>query len=364
MVGKNRARRLADLVTGYSLGLHEGDIFLIEAEAGFDYHVRQLERSAKRRGAKVIHYAYDLKEKRKLIRACDDNELAKERDRLCSLANQATAFMWVDATKNPEYLRGVNQDNIARYEEEVEDPYVDIREKSNRWVGVAYPSEANAKRTGMSLRKYTDFLYSIILGVDYARLRKKMGQIKGRFDNAKDVHIFVPGQTDLHLSLEGRGGEICDGHFNLPDGEIEWGPVENSAEGFFYSPYSIIYDGNELGGIKVVLRRGQIVDFSAKKGRRLLEAIFNEENARFLGEFGIGCNDRIEQEEGDVIVLEKKKKSVHIAPGGAFIGQPLECGGGLNDSPVHLDLVCDLSKGGELYVDGQLVQKNGLWTFK
>jgi aminopeptidase len=35
--------------------------------------------------------------------------------------------------------------------------------------------------------------------------------------------------------------------------------------------------------------------------------------------------------------------------------------GGKNESAVHWDMVKDLRRGGELYVDGELVQKNGDW---
>jgi aminopeptidase len=45
---------------------------------------------------------------------------------------------------------------------------------------------------------------------------------------------------------------------------------------------------------------------------------------------------------------------VHLA-----IGRSYAQTGGKNDSSVHWDLICDLHKGGELYVDGELLQKDG-----
>ena len=33
--------------------------------------------------------------------------------------------------------------------------------------------------------------------------------------------------------------------------------------------------------------------------------------------------------------------------------------GGMNDSAVHTDLVCDLRRGGKIEVDGKLVQEDG-----
>src|SRR5260370_17791062 len=50
--------------------------------------------------------------------------------------------------------------------------------------------------------------------------------LKGR----KEVRILGE-DTDLALSIEGRPFLACDGHINLPDGEIYCAPVENSARG-------------------------------------------------------------------------------------------------------------------------------------
>ncbi len=33
--------------------------------------------------------------------------------------------------------------------------------------------------------------------------------------------------------------------------------------------------------------------------------------------------------------------------------------GGVNDSAIHWDMICDLRDGGEITVDGQLIYKNG-----
>jgi len=49
---------------------------------------------------------------------------------------------------------------------------------------------------------------------------------------------------------------------------------------------------------------------------------------------------------------------VHLAIGNGF---PYL--GGTNESAVHWDIVKDLRNGGELYCDGELVQRNGEWVF-
>jgi len=39
-------------------------------------------------------------------------------------------------------------------------------------------------------------------------------------------------------------------------------------------------------------------------------------------------------------------------------------GGGVNKSAVHWDMIKDLRRGGKLFMDGKLIQKDGKFTFK
>jgi aminopeptidase len=49
--------------------------------------------------------------------------------------------------------------------------------------------------------------------------------------------------------------------------------------------------------------------------------------------------------------------SCYLGEGALGTGYPET--GNKNRSGLHWDLVCDLRKGGELYVDSELIQKNG-----
>jgi len=76
--------------------------------------------------------------------------------------------------------------------------------------------------------------------------------------------------------------------------------------------------------------------------------------ARYLGELGIGTNYGIRRATANVLFDEKLGGTVHLA-----IGRSYAETGGKNDSSVHTDLVCDLREGGELYADGELIQRDG-----
>ena len=75
---------------------------------------------------------------------------------------------------------------------------------------------------------------------------------------------------------------------------------------------------------------------------------------RLLGEIGIGTNFGIKGFSGEILLDEKIGGTVHLAVGAAYPES-----GGVNDSAVHWDMVCDLRKGGRITVDGDVFMEDG-----
>ena len=99
-----------------------------------------------------------------------------------------------------------------------------------------------------------------------------------------------------------------------------------------------------------------------------LEKKLSGEGMKGIGELGIGCNPGIAIYKKNLLFDEKIDGTVHIAVGRSY-SYPLKNGGGTNKAEDHWDLVCELRKiagqpGGQIYVDDELVQKNGIWTFR
>ena len=86
----------------------------------------------------------------------------------------------------------------------------------------------------------------------------------------------------------------------------------------------------------------------------LIQLLDTDEGARRLGELGIGTNYAIDRGTLEVLLDEKIGGTVHMA-----VGRSYPESGGVNESAVHTDLVCDLRLGGELIVDGITMQENG-----
>jgi len=83
-----------------------------------------------------------------------------------------------------------------------------------------------------------------------------------------------------------------------------------------------------------------------------------DENASYVGEFGIGCNPKINKFTKNLLFDEKIGGTIHLALGMAY----KENNGG-NDSAIHWDIVKEMKKA-KIILDGKVVQENGKWKIK
>ena len=235
--------------------------------------------------------------------------------------------------------------------------------KELRWTVAPFPTNASAQDAEMSLGEYEDFVYGACLPdmadpVGYwrrlsARQEKIVKWLKGK----KRVHLKGP-DTDLRLSIVGRDFENCDGHFNMPDGEIFTGPVEDSVSGHVFFSYPAIYGGREVTGVRLWFEGGKVVKASADKNEDfLLKTLDTDAGSRFVGEFAIGTNEGITKFTREILFDEKISGSFHMALGSGYPET-----GSKNESAIHWDMICDLRDGGEIRVDDELLYQNGKFT--
>jgi len=234
-----------------------------------------------------------------------------------------------------------------------------------RWTSTLFPTSAYAQDADMSLSDYEDFVYGACLPdredpVGYWRRFSAWQQgivdwLKGR----EQVHIVAPG-TDLRLSVAGRSFINCDGRKNMPDGEIFTGPVEDSVEGHVYFSYPAIYQGREVMGVRLWFEKGRVVRASAEKNEAFLLATLDiDEGARRVGEFAIGTNQGVTRFTRQILFDEKINGSFHMALGAGYPETGSE-----NESAIHWDMICDMRDGGEIWVDDDLLYRDGAFAIE
>jgi aminopeptidase len=351
-----RAGKLADLVLDYSISLQEGDRVFLQFDPTYLTYANLIGDKARKKGAEVRYdsISFDPRVLRGFMERFDMDEWQEELQRRNELASWCNARVLIDCDSNPNYADGV-QDSEARvtaFNKKVIGPYKEVlyRQGPNRgyevkWNIVGFPCEESAKTAGMSLEEYADFVYSATLRNDWSKMSNEMERIKAVFDGAKDVHLLVPGLTDLHLSLDGRGGEICDGRLNMPDGEVCYGPVENSINGQIYFQTPTKREGfGILQGINLEFKDGVIQRYSANQNQKALEETLKiDEGVKRIGELGIGCNYGVQRAILETLFDEKIGGTFHLALGDS-LSPDLSNGGGLNKSDIHWDIVCDLRR--------------------
>ncbi len=268
----------------------------------------------------------------------------------------ADSYITIVAPENTRDGTDLPAERIAPRQQVLREAHEPFVSDQKPWVGCYYPTSAAAQDAGLSLPAFEDFLYGAVL-IDWESLRGAMERIAERFDRAATVRIVGEG-TDLTFSLEGREGKVDALGANMPGGEIFYSPVEDSAEGVIsYSEYPACYLGHEVSGIRFRFEGGRIVEASADRDEAfLLGTLDTDEGARRLGEFGIGCNPGIRRHMRNTLFDEKMEGTVHLAIGTGFPQI-----GGKNRSGVHWDMVKELRNGGQIELDGETVQENGVW---
>ncbi|MGD8565868.1 MAG: aminopeptidase [Candidatus Bathyarchaeota archaeon] len=227
---------------------------------------------------------------------------------------------------------------------------------------IPYPTEAFAQEAEMSLLEYEDFVEKACFldkpdpVKEWKNLSKNQKQAVNRLNKAETMH-FIGEDTDLKLKVRGRTWVNCDGHVNMPDGEIFTGPIEDSAEGQIRFTYPGIYKGREVEDITLTFKKGKVVNAKAGKGQEFLEQILKTDpGAKRIGEISIGTNQGIKRFTKNMLFDEKMGHCIHLA-----LGRSIAMSGGKNQSVIHWDILKDMTTG-EVYADEELIYKKGKIT--
>ncbi|MBW2559184.1 MAG: aminopeptidase, partial [Deltaproteobacteria bacterium] len=145
--------------------------------------------------------------------------------------------------------------------------------------------------------------------------------------------------------------------YNMPSGEVFTAPVEDSVNGHIRFSYPGFYMGQEIEDIFLKVKDGEVVEWTAAKGQDLLDKIFDIPGSRRFGEVAVGMNKGITKFTKNMLFDEKIGGTIHMAVGAAYPET-----GGKNESSVHWDMLADMTEGGRIYADDELIYENGEFT--
>lgn len=268
----------------------------------------------------------------------------------------ADAYIGINTTTNTKELSNCDPKKMTARRKvtyPISDYICNTRDKIKR-VTIAYPVEAFAQDAEMSLTEYENFVYKACLQ-NWKKLSKKIDKIKKKFEKGSEVHL-IGENVDLRFSIAGKNAKSDKGEENMPGGEVFMAPVRGSLNGWIKFEYPAITMGKEVTDIKLIFKDGKVIGSSASKNEDFLKQMLTtDENASYVGEFGIGCNPEIKKFTKNLLFDEKIGGTIHLALGDAY-----KDNGGGNDSAIHWDIVKDMSKA-KIILDGKVVQSKGRW---
>ena len=354
-----RLQKLARVLVDYSVEAGEGEQVLVAGGVAAEPLVREVYARLLDVGAIPIPQIALPGIQELFYERARDLHYQKTPPVIRSIYEGVDAIISIMAPHNTRALAGVDpskQQALAKRDKAVQDLVIE----KDRWALTLFPTQALAQESEMGLEEYEEFVFeAMALGEDdpVRYWREKAGEqerLIERLERAREVRLVGPG-TDLTLSIEGRKFLNGDGRHNMPCGEVFTGPVEDAVNGEIYFGVPVAVAGREVLGVRLRFEGGRVVEASAEKGEEFLKSMLDaDEGARYLGELGIGTNYGIRRATKNILFDEKLGGTVHLA-----IGRSYEKTGGKNDSSVHWDLICDLREGGELYADGELIEKDG-----
>ncbi|MEM3405580.1 MAG: aminopeptidase [Candidatus Pacearchaeota archaeon] len=269
----------------------------------------------------------------------------------------AQVYIGIYTDLNTRELTSVNSERISirkKILNPISDYIVNNRDKIRR-LTIAYPCLAHAIEAEMSLTEWENFVYSSCLQ-NWPVLIRKMKKIRKLFKEGSFVHLIGP-NLDLKFRVHGEKA-VCDTNTfeNMPAGEIFMAPFKESLNGWVKFDYPAIEAGKEVSGIYLEFKEGKVVNARAEKNQNHLYSLLNiDENAKYVGEFGIGCNPKINKFTKNLLFDEKIEGTIHLA-----LGMSYKENGSYNNSALHWDLVKDM-KNGKIIVDNKVIQSKGIW---
>jgi aminopeptidase len=355
-----RITKLANTLINYSCAVKPGEKILLEAIDVPHEFTTECVRLAAAAGALPLALLKSNRVDRALRMAATEEQfnLMAQVERL----QMENVQCYIGARGNPNVseLSDVPGPKQKIYESTVwKRVHSEVRVTKTRWVVLRWPNPSMAQLAEMSTDAFETFFFDVCT-LDYAKMSRSMQALKKRMEATDVVRVKGPRDTDLTFSIKGIPAIPCDGKLNIPDGEVFTAPVRDSINGVIHFNAPTMYRGVTHDNIRLVFKAGKVVEATSTNTEKLNEVLDADEGARYTGEFALGVNPYITKAMKDILFDEKIAGSIHLTPGQSYDEAPNG-----NKSEIHWDMVLIQRPehgGGEIYFDGKLVRKDGLFV--
>lgn len=215
--------------------------------------------------------------------------------------------------QDPDYLKGIDTAKLSKAVQAkypILKPYIDARENRYKWVIVAMPSVAWAKKVfpNASDSEAMQCLEDAIIHCTrlegdpienwekHTKLLDAKAKKLNRFHFDKLVYTSKNG-TNLTVGLNPKhiwysaAEKSSDGNSyiaNMPTEEIFTMPDKYRVDGVVYSSKPLSYQGNLIDDFSIRFKKGKVTKVKAKVGQKVLEEMVQmDEGAAYLGEVAL-----------------------------------------------------------------------------
>ena len=359
--------RYAQLLVNYCLEIENKDRLFIRTTTLAEPLVREVYREATKQGA-IVEVEMSFREQNRILL----NEGKRHQLEYPSLAYKTAmeefdAYLYIRAPfnlKEDQNTNGANAKIRNGAMKSLSQTY--FKRTATRDLKrnlCQYPTQAAAQNAGMSLEEYEHFIFNACRLFDESPTQSWLGVRKHQqaivdLLNQKETIRYHSDAFDITFSTKGRKWINSDGQTNMPSGEVYTSPVEDSANGMIHFDYPAVYMGQEVEGVTLWVKDGEVQKWEAKRGQDFLTDIFQIEGTRRFGEAAIGTNFNIQQFTKNILFDEKIGGTVHMA-----IGQSYLQAGGKNQSSIHWDMIANMMNNGAIYADDEKIYENGNFLF-
>lgn len=354
-----RTQKLAKLVVDYALKVKEDENVILSGGTEAEDFLVALYKEVILRGAHP-HVRIRLPGTTSFFyKYARKNQLEKHPEFFDYIVKNSQKYVGIDTEINTRELTDCDSKKIVARQKvmhPISDYICNSKPKIVRCT-VGYPCQALAQEAEMSLIDYENFVYGACLQ-NWKKEAKFINKVLRIFKRGKSVHLIGEG-VDLKFEIHGEKAMSDLEGENIPMGEVFMAPIRESLNGWIKFDYPAIRSGKKVTDIELKFKDGKVIEHSATKNEELLKEMLNvDENASYVGEFGIGLNKKITKFTKNLLFDEKIGGTIHLALGAAY----KENGGG-NDSAIHWDIVKDMKKA-KIILDGKVVQENAKWKIK